>query len=141
MMVKSVVLPIGPDAAFALFTERAGEWWPPERRHTDDPQSEIYIEATGRFFERARDGREVDLGQVRAWNPPRLILLDFFIATGLERPTEVEIAFEPGGQNAQVTQVTVTHRPKPSSEALWDARAPRYAESWDLVLAALARIA
>jgi hypothetical protein len=138
MMTKSVVLPIGPDAAFALFTEHAGEWWPPERRHTDDPQSQILILPSGRFFERARDGREVDLGQVRTWNPPRLILLDFFIATGPERPTEVEIAFEPAGQGVEVT---VTHRPKPSSQDLWDARAPRYAESWDRVLAALARAA
>lgn len=138
MMIKSVVLPIGPDAAFALFTERAGEWWPLDRRHTDDPQSEIRIEPGGRFFERARDGREVDLGLVRVWNPGRLILLDFFIATGPERPTEVEIVFAPAGDGSEVT---VTHRPKPSSEALWDARAPRYADSWDRVLGALAKAA
>ncbi len=55
-----------------------------------------------------------------------------------EKPTEVEIAFaaEPGG-----TQVTVTHRPKPASAALWAERAPRYAASWDFVLAALSRAA
>ena len=67
-------------------------------------------------------------------NPPHLIVLDFFIATGPERPTEVEIAFEARGAG---TEVTVVHRPKPSSEALWSDRAPRYAGAWDDVLAAL----
>jgi hypothetical protein len=39
------------------------------------------------------------------------------------------------------TQVTVTHRPKPVSEALWLQRAPRYEQSWSLVLTALVRAA
>jgi hypothetical protein len=138
MMVKSVLLPLAPVAAFHLFTEQIGAWWPEERRHTEDPASEIFLLASGRFFERARDGREVELGQVRSWDRPNRIVLDFFIATGPEQPTEVEIAFaaERGG-----TQVTVTHRPKPASAALWGERAPRYARSWDLVLAALSRAA
>ena len=82
-----------PPAAFALFTEKIGEWWPPDRRHTEDPASEIFILESGRFYERARDGHEVELGCVRSWELPRRILLDFFIATGPENPTEVEITF------------------------------------------------
>jgi hypothetical protein len=134
MMVKSVTLPLAPAAAFELFTQKIGEWWPPERRHTQDPGSEIFLLATGRFYERARDGREVELGCVRCWDIPNRILLDFFIATSPERPTEVEIAFAARGAG---TEVTVMHRPKPSSEALWSERAPRYARSWDVVLGAL----
>jgi uncharacterized protein YndB with AHSA1/START domain len=138
MMVKSVVLPLAPGAAFKLFTQKAGDWWPTERRHTGDPQSDIFILEDGRFYERARDGEEVELGRVRSWEFPRRIVIDFFIATGPERPTEVEITFvaEAGG-----TRVVVSHRAKPASEALWTERAPRYAQSWDIVLAALARAA
>ena len=137
-IVKSVVLPLSPGAAFDLFTLRAGAWWPVDRRHTQDPASEIFFIPSGRFYERARDGREVELGHVRAWDRPNRILLDFFPATGPERPTEVEIAFaaREGG-----TEVTVTHRPKPESAALWLERAPRYEQSWDLVLAAMMRMA
>jgi hypothetical protein len=138
MIVKSVVLPLAPVAAFALFTDRIGEWWPAERRHTQDPRSEIFLLESGRFYERARDGSEVELGYVRAWELPNRILLDFFIATGPERPTEVEIAFAAQGDG---TRVTVVHRPKPASEALWSERAPRYDRSWDLVLAALSAVA
>ena len=136
MMVKSVVLPLGPAAAFALFTGKIAHWWPPDRRHTQDPKSEIFLLESGRFYERARDGREVELGAVRSWDFPNRILLDFFIATGPDKPTEVEIAFvaHEGG-----TKVIVMHRPKAASEALWQERAPRYERSWDVVLAALAR--
>jgi hypothetical protein len=133
-MVKSVTLPLAPAAAFDLFTRKIGEWWPRDRRHTRDPRSEIFLLETGRFYERARDGREVELGCVRCWDMPNRILLDFFIATSPERPTEVEIAFAARGEG---TEVTVMHRPKPSSEALWSERAPRYARSWDVVLDAL----
>jgi hypothetical protein len=134
MMVKSVTLPLDPRAAFELFTQKIDQWWPAERRHTDDPASQIFMLESGRFYERARDGQEVELGQVRSWELPRRILLDFFIATGPERPTEVEIVFAAleGG-----TRVTVTHRPKPVSEGVWTEWAPRYQQSWDLILSAL----
>jgi len=136
MIVKSVVLSLGRLAAFELFTEKIGEWWPADRRHTQDPTSEIFLLQSGRFYERARDGHEVELGYVRSWELPSRILLDFFIATGPEKPTEVEITF---AAEERGTRVTVTHRPKPGSQGLWMERAPRYARSWDVVLAALSR--
>jgi hypothetical protein len=138
MMVKSVTLPLTPLAAFELFTGKIGEWWPPDRRHTEDPASEIFLLQSGRFYERARDGREVELGRVRSWDLPRRILLDFFIATGPDHPTEVEIIF---AAEARGTRVTVTHRAKPDSEGLWATWAPGYARSWDAVLSALSRAA
>ena len=138
MIVKSVMLPLAPLAAFELFTQKIGAWWPADRRHTQDPASEIFLLQSGRFYERARDGHEVELGYVRSWELPSRILFDFFIATGPEKPTEVEITF--AGQ-AGGTCVTVTHRPKPESAGLWTERAPRYERSWDAVLAALARAA
>ena len=80
----------------------------------------------------------MELGQVRSWDRPHRILLDFFIATGPDRPTEVEITF---AAEESGTRVTVTHRPKPGSADLWEERAPRYAQAWDMVLAALSRMA
>ena len=138
MMVKSVLLPLAPVKAFELFTQAISQWWPADRRHTGDPASEIFLLESGRFFERAHDGQEIELGRVRLWESPNRIRLDFFIATGVERPTEVEISFaaEAGG-----TRVTVQHGPTPSSEALWLERAPRYDQSWQVVLAALSHAA
>jgi hypothetical protein len=101
MMVKSVVLPLAPPVAFALFTQKIGHWWPADRRHTGDPASEIFLLQSGRFYERAGDGREVELGCVRFWEFPNRILLDFFIATGADKPTEVEITFPPRSMAAR----------------------------------------
>jgi hypothetical protein len=75
MIVKSVVLRCGAQRAFSLFTEHAGQWWPADRRHTDDPASAIRIEASGRFVERASDGTEVDLGLVRLFEPAHRLVL------------------------------------------------------------------
>jgi uncharacterized protein YndB with AHSA1/START domain len=135
MIVKSVLLRCAPDRAFALFTEQAGEWWPDERRHTDDHASVICIDADGPFFERAADGTEVQLGRVRTFAPPHRLALDWFPGTGPAEPTFVEVDFEPvdGG-----TRVTVSHGAGAAPQATYDDNAHGYERSWELVLAALA---
>ena len=135
MIVRSVDLRCSPERAFALFTERAGEWWPADRRHTEDERSAIRIEPSGRFFERASDGTEVDLGVVRLFEPPARLLLDWYPGTGSESPTEVDIRFEAvdGG-----TRVTVTHDIGAASPDVFSRNAPAYGRSWDSVFSALA---
>jgi hypothetical protein len=138
MIRKTVLLACDAARAFALFTEQASDWWPESRRHTKDPRSTITILASGRFWERAADGQEVELGRVQVWDPPRRLVLDFYPGTDAEHPTEVVVTFvaEAGG-----TRVTVDHQPTAASEALWKQRFARFEASWDLVLAALARAA
>ncbi len=135
MIVKQVLLACNPQRAFALFTEQAGLWWPAGRRHTADAQSAIRIESGGRFFERAADGSEVELGVVRHFEAPRRLRLDWYPGTGQAHPTQVDITFEEvdGG-----TRVTVQHGPADATGAAFDRSAPAFARSWDLVLAALA---
>jgi hypothetical protein len=134
MIVKSVVLPCGPARAFQIFTDEASIWWPESRRHTADPQSEIRLLATGRFYERATDGREVELGHVLEWNPPGRLVLDFYPGTDPEHPTRVTVTFtkEDAG-----TCLTIRHEPTETSADLFDLRAPRYTASWDAVFTAL----
>ena len=135
MINKSVVLGCSPEEAFALFTERISEWWPVDRRHTSDPESQLFLAKSGRFWERGRDGREVELGQVRDWEAPHRLVLSFYVGTDTDHPTEVEVRFTP---EAHGTRVAVTHRATPLSSELWNARAPRFERSWEVVLAALA---
>jgi uncharacterized protein YndB with AHSA1/START domain len=141
MIEKSIVLPCSLERAFALFTEQISSWWPPERRHTNDPNSTLSLQASGRFYERASDGREVELGRVRAWEPPSRLLLDFYPGTDAQHPTEVEVQFAREQASDTRTRVTVLHRATPASAALFGARAPKYLDSWDAVLSALARAA
>lgn len=136
MIINSVLLDMDLQRAFALVTCRVSEWWPEDLRHTGDRNSSIFLLASGRFYERAGDGREIDLGKVTLWNKPHVLVLDFYVATGPDHPTEVEIRFE---AEEAATRVTVIHRPKPDSMQLWNERSPRYATSWSIVLASLER--
>src|SRR5262249_37301219 len=131
---KSVLLACDPARAFALFTEQAGAWWPPDRRHTRDPASEIKVLASGEFFERAADGTRVELGRVRSFEPPPRLVIDFFVGADAAHPPELVVTFAAEGEG---TRVTVDHHPTPSSEEAWSRRAPVFVRSWDAVLAAL----
>ena len=115
MIRRSIHLPLSPERAFKLFTERAGEWWPEGRRHTSDPGSQILIEPGGRFVERARSGHEVPMGRVLEWAPPSRLLLAFYPGTGPEMPTEVTVRFVAvqGG-----TELVIEHRPTAASAAI-----------------------
>jgi len=135
MIVKSVLLRCDPDRAFSLFTEHAGQWWPSDRRHTEDDNSTIRIEATGRFFERASDGTEVELGVVRLFEPACRLVLDWYPGTGPAQPTRVEVRFEAVEDG---TRVTVTHDAGAAGAELFTQNAPAYARSWESVLAAAA---
>jgi hypothetical protein len=138
MIEKSAYLVCTPERAFALFTERASDWWPEAVRHTGDPHSVIRMLADGRFWEHATDGREVELGRVIVWEPARLLVLDFYPGTDAQHPTEVIVRFaeENGG-----TRVVVQHSPKPESADLWAGGAPRFERAWTLVLPALEQAA
>jgi len=135
MIQKSVLLRCSPDEAFQLFTARVSEWWPHTHRLVKDPSSEMFLEETGRFWVRASDGREVDLGHVLIWDSPRRLSMDFYIGTNASQATAVEVTFTP---EAEGTRVAIEHRPKPESEDLWSQRAPVFERSWFAVLDALA---
>ena len=134
MISKSVLLPLPPAQAFELFTAQIGQWWPQDRRHLNDPNSALFLLESGRFYERASDGTELELGRVRRWESPHRLVLDFFVGTDAGHPTEVDIRFE---AESDGTRVSVNHRPSESSAELWHKRALIFGRSWDAVLSAL----
>lgn len=136
MIHKSIILHRSPERAFELFTRRISEWWPKTHRLTKDPESELFLEESGRFWERSRDGREMDLGRVVKWEPPHRLTLDFYLGTSAAQPTLVDVTFRPKGLG---TRVTVQHRPKPESAEVWESRALIFDRSWESVLDALAK--
>jgi uncharacterized protein YndB with AHSA1/START domain len=138
MIHKSVWLGCTPERAFALFTGEISDWWPADRRHIRNGDSEIFLLSGGRFYERGEDGKEVELGKVRAWEPPDRLVLDYYVGTDAHHPTELEIRFAPDGEG---TRITVDHRTLPGCEELWSRREAILDRSWDSALAALASAA
>lgn len=132
MIEKSVWLACGQAEAFRLFTDEVSRWWPATHRLSKASDGEVFLLASGRFFERTRDGREFEMGRVLEWPAVERIVLDFYLGTGPDHPTSVTITFTPesGG-----TRIDVRHTGTGASAALWNLRAPVFNGSWDSVLA------
>jgi uncharacterized protein YndB with AHSA1/START domain len=112
----SVLVPLAPEAAFELFADRFGDWWPKDSHHiSDTPTATGMLDARegGRWYERADDGSTCDWGYVRALDRPERLLLAWHLTPDWKfdpdpaNATEVEVTFiaEDGG-----TRVTLEHR-------------------------------
>jgi uncharacterized protein YndB with AHSA1/START domain len=115
-VTHSVLVPLEPEAAFDLFTNRFSDWWPKDSHHiADSPAADAILEARegGRWYERAEDGSECDWGYVRALDPPRRIVLAWQLTPEWkydpdpEKATEVEVLFSAEDEG---TRVTLEHR-------------------------------
>lgn len=112
---KTLRVATTPAKAFDLFTAGMHRWWPlAHSLNAKVARAAIVAEprAGGRWYERAVDGSECEWGRVLAWEPPHRVLYawqlnhEWKFDPGFE--TEVEVRFEPAGENA--TQVTLEHR-------------------------------
>lgn len=109
--------------AFATWTSKTSEWWPPGARMSGDAAAEVVFEPRvgGRVFERASDGREVEWGEVTLWDPPRRVGYQWHIATDRQSATDVEIAFIELAADA--TRIEIEHRG-------WERLGPERAQAW-----------
>ena len=106
-------VPVPPARAFAAFTEEIGQWWRP------DGLFELSRGRTGTLaFEPGPDGRLVEtyadgtafvVGHVRAWEPPRRLVVSWRHASfAPDQETELHVRFDDVGDAAQ-TRVVVEH--------------------------------
>jgi len=107
---RSVEVPLGPAAAFELYTGGINRWWRRDSRYWNDRERarglriepllggrfvEVYDEATGEGFE---------IGRVRAWEPSRRVTYSWRQADwppGEE--LEIQVGFAPAGAGTLVT--------------------------------------
>ncbi|MEA3059437.1 MAG: hypothetical protein QOE50_849 [Sphingomonadales bacterium] len=110
---KSIFVAASPDRAFDTFANGIGRWWPKSHHIGNGELDGPVIEPRGggRWYERAVDGSECEVGKVLAWEPPARLLLawqlrhDFTYDPDLV--TEVEVTFTPEGEG---TRVNLEHR-------------------------------
>ena len=102
-----------PSRVFDAFTADNGAWWKPNPLFSFTPRSPgvLAFEGTGqgaRLVERLPSGKVFEIGAVRIWNPGERLVFGWrqaSFAPGMD--TEVEVRFEPMGDE---TRVTVEHR-------------------------------
>lgn len=97
-----------PTHAFATWTQRFDQWWPHSHTVTGDPTA-VVLEPRlgGRLYERAADGREIDWGEITAWEPPHRFTYLWHIRRDRSDATDVEITFADRGDGS--TRLLIVH--------------------------------
>jgi uncharacterized protein YndB with AHSA1/START domain len=111
---KVVHVKVPPAAAWRLFTEGLGTWWPLDTHKIGKAKAvDAVIEPRvgGRWYERGDDGSTCHWGRVVSWEPPARLLLYWQIGADWqhdpELKTEVEVRFIAEGEG---TRVELEHR-------------------------------
>jgi uncharacterized protein YndB with AHSA1/START domain len=145
-VVVALRVKASPDRAFEAFTREIGAWWKPNALFAFTPRDpgRLAFEpgANGRLIETLANGKVFEIGRVRAWEPPRRLVFGWRQATfAPDQNTEVEVRFEPVGEE---TRVTVEHTGWDTVPAAHVARhgfpnamfLTRHAEWWQALLGA-----
>ena len=116
-IVRSVTVPLDPQRAFELFTERMETWWPVathsraatefEDEHLAPSGVEFQGRVGGRVLEHLSDGRVLPWAEVLAWEPPHRFVMAWKPHSRPQPPTEVEVRFAVEGDG---TRVELEHR-------------------------------
>ena len=130
---KSVFVDLPPVAAFRLFTDGAGSWWPLASHSVAGDDAVTCIlegHVGGRFYEVSRGGEQAEWGLVLIWEPPRRLVMSWYPGRTPADATEVEVSFQAEGSG---TRLTLTH--SGWERAVSDtARYEGYVTGWDFVL-------
>jgi uncharacterized protein YndB with AHSA1/START domain len=133
---KTITVRCDVETAFRTWTERIDAWWPKGHSRSGDPRTAVFLEGRvgGRLYERTPEGIEHDWGEVSIWDPPRHFAYHWFLGSGPEQPTLVEVHFI--GDEAGNTHVSVSHRGPELIGELWSRNSARYDAAWEAVLPA-----
>lgn len=90
--------------AFETYAGRIGEWWHPDYTAGAETFETVTIEPRvgGRVYERHRDGRELEWGEVTVWEPERRLVHSFALAQDPATPSEVSVELLPDGDGCLV---------------------------------------
>jgi len=111
---KQIVVEASQQRSFRTFTDGIDRWWPREHHIGASPLERMIVEprAGGRWYSVCKDGSEVEVGKVVAWEPPgRLVLAWQLTAAWQYDPafsTEIEVGFFAEGPRR--TRVELEHK-------------------------------
>jgi len=137
-VMHTVEVPVPPAAAFAVFVERIGEWWPLRQFAVHDDAATAVIEPSpgGAVYEVTRGGLEAPWGSVVASDPPHVITIAWRLPSATP-PTLLVVRMSEAGTGSLVT---VEHSGWSTyGPAAGELRAS-YDEGWPAVLECFAAI-
>lgn len=113
---RDVVVPVSIDVAFASFTQRFGDFKPPEHNLLAVPIAETVFEPRvgGGIVDRGTDGSECRWARILAYDPPNQVIFSWDIGptwqleTDPANTSEVEVRFV--AEAPERTRVELEHR-------------------------------
>jgi uncharacterized protein YndB with AHSA1/START domain len=132
---KQLKVSIPVEAAFRLFTEGMGRWWPMRTHSVGEEQAETcFMEGRvgGRIVEVLKDGSQSEWGRVLTWEPFHKVRFHWYPGREPDTAQEVTVTFSeiPGG-----TLVELVHVGWETLGEDAQARRAGYDTGWDFVLA------
>jgi hypothetical protein len=132
---KELKVGLPKEAAFKLFTEEIGAWWPLARHSVGGEQAQsCYFEghAGGRIYEVMNDGREAEWGRVITWEPYDRVSFYWYPGRTPESAQKVSVSFSdfPDGTRVSLVHVGWEIRGENAQEDR-----DNYDIGWDFVLA------
>lgn len=113
-IVKTIDVRRSAADAFRLFTQEISAWWPMKTHsRARDAAGELTVRVTieprvgGRIYETLNDGRELEWGEVAAYEPGKHFAMLWSMGRSREQSTDVSVRFEP--LSDQSCRVTLTH--------------------------------
>ena len=145
---RLTVVAANAEKAFAVFTERLGDFKPPEHNLLAAPIAETVFEPRvgGHIYDRAIDGTQCHWARVLVYEPPRRVVFSWDIGptwqleTDPEHASEVEVRFIE--ETADRTRVELEHRNIDRHGPGWQAVAEGvgHDQGWPLYLARYAAL-
>jgi uncharacterized protein YndB with AHSA1/START domain len=139
---KQIVVAAPISRAFTVFTERFGDFKPPEHNLLASPIAETVFEPRvgGSIYDRAVDGSECRWARILAFDPPQRVVFSWDISpqwrieTDRDLTSEVEVRFVAEGANR--TRVELEHRHLDRHGAGWEGVADGVdgSDGWPLYL-------
>jgi uncharacterized protein YndB with AHSA1/START domain len=133
-VTKSIDVNLPVDAAFRLFTEGLGTWWPLRTHSVGEARAatcKLEGRMGGRLYEILEDGVEVDWGTILSWEPPNRLVFSWHPGYNSDQAQEVEVTFEP---YAAGSRLYLIHRGWEKRSAEHPEVRDGYDSGWDIVL-------
>jgi hypothetical protein len=133
---KTIVVRCGVDAAFRTWTDQINMWWPKGHSRSGDPGTTVFVEQHigGRIYERTPEGVEHVWGLVTAWDPPGHMAYHWYLGSGPDQPTRVDVRFVAHGDGR--TRVDLIHQGPEYIGERWPRTSAIFDVAWEHVLAA-----
>ena len=109
-VIKTMMVPLTPQRAFALFFDEMTTWWPLDTHSVyREDAAAVLVDGRegGHILEQRRDGKQSDWGEFLVWDPPHRAVFTWHPGYDDESATEVEVRFTREGE---LTRVDLEHR-------------------------------